>query len=75
MTALIETRGLSKHYGEFRALENVSIAVNDGEIVSIVGPGKHAFWKTPAKLSVETYSIAQNVPDEIVKRIETARFN
>ena len=47
----------------------------DGEIVSIVGPGRHAFWKTPAQLSVETFSIAQNVPQEIVKRIETASLN
>jgi branched-chain amino acid transport system ATP-binding protein len=38
MTALVETRGVSKHYGEFRALDNVSIAVNDGELVSVVGP-------------------------------------
>ena len=38
MTALIETRGVSKHYGEFRALDDVSVAVNEDEIVSIVGP-------------------------------------
>src|SRR3954454_10867253 len=38
MSALIETRGVSKHYGEFRALDGVSIAVNDGELVSVVGP-------------------------------------
>jgi branched-chain amino acid transport system ATP-binding protein len=38
MTALIETRGVSKHYGAFCALDNVSIAVREGEFVSIVGP-------------------------------------
>jgi len=38
MNALIETRAVSKHYGEFRALDGVSIAVNDGELVSVVGP-------------------------------------
>jgi len=60
-----------------RQLEIVELDANhwamvwkDGEIVSIVGPGRHAFWKTPAQLSVETFSIAQNVPSEIVKRIE-----
>jgi hypothetical protein len=42
----------------------------DGEIISIVGPGRHAFWKTPGEFSVETFSIAQNVPQEIVKRVE-----
>jgi branched-chain amino acid transport system ATP-binding protein len=29
---------VSKHYGEFRALDGVSIADNDGELVSVVGP-------------------------------------
>jgi branched-chain amino acid transport system ATP-binding protein len=38
MSALIETRALSKHYGEFRALDDVSIAVNENELVSVVGP-------------------------------------
>ncbi len=38
MTALIETRGLSKHYGAFRALDDVSLSVSDGEFVSVVGP-------------------------------------
>src|SRR5689334_4845948 len=38
MSALIETRAVSKHYGEFRALDDVSIVVNDGELVSVVGP-------------------------------------
>jgi len=35
---LIETRGVCKNYGAFRALEDVSIAVREGEFVSIVGP-------------------------------------
>jgi branched-chain amino acid transport system ATP-binding protein len=38
MTALIETRAVSKYFGPFRALDDVSIAVNEGELVSIVGP-------------------------------------
>jgi branched-chain amino acid transport system ATP-binding protein len=39
MTApLVETRNVSKHYGDFRALEDVSVAVHDGEFVSVVGP-------------------------------------
>jgi branched-chain amino acid transport system ATP-binding protein len=38
MTALIETVGVGKRYGDFVALEDVSLAVADGEIVSIVGP-------------------------------------
>jgi ABC-type branched-subunit amino acid transport system ATPase component len=35
---LLETRNVSKAYGAFRALEAVSMTVNEGEIVSVVGP-------------------------------------
>jgi len=38
VTPLVETRGVSKHYGEFRALDDVSVSVAEGEFVSIVGP-------------------------------------
>ncbi len=38
MTALLETRSVSMHYGAFRALSDVSIALTEGEVVSIVGP-------------------------------------
>ena len=38
MTPLVEAKGVSKHYGEFRALEDVSVAVGEGEFVAVVGP-------------------------------------
>ena len=38
MTALLETHGVSKYYGEFCALDDVSISLQEGELVSIVGP-------------------------------------
>ena len=38
MTALIETRGLGKSFGGFRALADVSIAIGEGELVAVVGP-------------------------------------
>src|SRR6266852_268180 len=38
MTALLETRNVSKSYGAFRALEDVSIEVRAGELLSLVGP-------------------------------------
>jgi len=38
MTALIETVGVCKSYGDFVALDNVSLSINEGELVSIVGP-------------------------------------
>lgn len=38
MTVLIETRHVSKAYGAFRALEDVSISVHENELLAIVGP-------------------------------------
>jgi branched-chain amino acid transport system ATP-binding protein len=38
VTPLVETKGVSKHYGVFRALDDVTLSVADGEFVSIVGP-------------------------------------
>lgn len=38
MTALIETVGVRKAYGSFVALDDVSLSVAEGEVVSIVGP-------------------------------------
>ena len=38
MTALIETAGVSKAYGDFVALDGVSLSIYEGELVSIVGP-------------------------------------
>jgi len=38
MSALIETTGVRKAYGEFVALDDVSLSIHEGELVSIVGP-------------------------------------
>jgi len=38
MTALLETKSVSKCYGALRALEAISIAIRPDEIVSVVGP-------------------------------------
>jgi branched-chain amino acid transport system ATP-binding protein len=38
MTALIETVGVGKAYGDFVALDGVSLTISAGELVSIVGP-------------------------------------
>ena len=38
MTALIETAGVRKAYGDFVALDGVSLSIAEGELVSIVGP-------------------------------------
>jgi branched-chain amino acid transport system ATP-binding protein len=38
MSALLETRKLGKSFGVLRALQDVSMAVHEGELVSVVGP-------------------------------------
>ena len=38
MSVLVETRGVCKAYGDFVALDDVSLTVSEGEMVSIVGP-------------------------------------
>lgn len=38
VSTLLEIRGLSKRYGSFRALDNVSFEMKEGEIISVLGP-------------------------------------
>jgi branched-chain amino acid transport system ATP-binding protein len=38
MSVLLETRSVSKSFGGFRALTDVSIAISEGELISVVGP-------------------------------------
>ncbi|MFB3896724.1 MAG: ABC transporter ATP-binding protein [bacterium] len=45
--ALLEIKGLTKHFGGLAAVENVDLVVNQGEIVSLIGPdgaGKTTFF-------------------------------
>jgi branched-chain amino acid transport system ATP-binding protein len=47
VTALLSTRGLGKRFGQFVALKNVSVDVEEGKITSIIGPngaGKTTFF-------------------------------
>jgi branched-chain amino acid transport system ATP-binding protein len=38
VSVLLETRSVSKSFGGFRALTDVSIAISEGELISVVGP-------------------------------------
>ncbi len=75
---LLEVRGLTKHFGGIRALEEVSFRVEKGAIVSIIGPngaGKTTFFNCLTGLTRPTKGIislaGENVtglsPHNIVK--------
>lgn len=38
MTPLLDVRGVSKHFGGLKAVDDVSFSVTGGEIISIIGP-------------------------------------
>jgi len=38
MTSLVTARGVSKHFGDVRAVDNVSFDINKGRILGLIGP-------------------------------------
>ena len=38
MTSLVTARGVSKHYGQVRAVDNVSFDIENGKIMGLIGP-------------------------------------
>ncbi|MDG1476451.1 MAG: ATP-binding cassette domain-containing protein, partial [Vicingaceae bacterium] len=38
MTAVLNINGLSKSYGKVKALNNLSLQINQGEVFGILGP-------------------------------------
>src|SRR5690242_3957707 len=38
MTALLELAGVSKRFGGLQAVDNLSLTVNEGEILGLIGP-------------------------------------
>lgn len=53
----LEIRGLSKHFGEFRALSEVSFGVRAGEVLGLIGPngaGKTTLFECLAGLMAES---------------------
>ena len=38
MAVMVEARELTKYYGDFRAIENLTFEVKKGEIIGLLGP-------------------------------------
>ncbi|MCX5913267.1 MAG: ATP-binding cassette domain-containing protein, partial [Deltaproteobacteria bacterium] len=50
---MLEVEGIQVYYGDVPVLRNVSLSVNEGEIVTVIGPngaGKTALLKTIVNL-------------------------
>jgi ABC-type uncharacterized transport system ATPase subunit len=48
MTALLEARSLSKHFGGLKAVDDLSLAIHEGELHCLIGPngaGKSTFFR------------------------------
>ena len=76
---MIEVTGLSKRYGTYLAVENVSFSIDKGEVIGFLGPngaGKSTIMNiltgylslTQGKVSIDGFDITEN-PEEAKKRI------
>lgn len=70
---VIETKNLTKYYGEVKGVENLTFSVKKGEIFGFLGPngaGKSTTIRTLLgylnKTSGEAYIFGKNIDDEIV---------
>lgn len=76
---MIEVTGLSKRYGTYLAVENVSFSIQKGEVVGFLGPngaGKSTIMNiltgylslTQGKVTIDGFDVAEN-PEEAKRRI------
>lgn len=76
---MIEVTGLSKRYGTYLAVENVSFSISKGEVVGFLGPngaGKSTIMNiltgylslTQGKVTIDGFDVAEN-PEEAKRRI------
>src|SRR5579863_3309789 len=69
-TAMIEAIGLSKYYGDFAAIDDVSFKVHRGEVVAFLGPngaGKSTTMKLLTGYLAPTAGIAKIAGHDMAK--------
>jgi branched-chain amino acid transport system ATP-binding protein len=78
MSALLETRNLTRHFGGLRAIGDISLSVNRGEILGVIGPngaGKTTFFNlltgiyppSSGDILLDGHSIAGLSPSRIAR--------
>ena len=76
MTHAIETQGLTKHYGETRALDGLNLTVRSGSVYGVLGPngaGKTTTIRVLATLLKPTTGTARVLGLDVVERAAEVR--
>lgn len=79
MTALLETEGLSKDFGGIRALDDVDVTIESGELVGLIGPngaGKTTFFNcvtgfldpTEGRVTFDGRDVTGAQPEELARQ-------
>jgi len=79
MTTLLDARGIAKHFGGVKALSDVSLTINRGEIYGLIGPngaGKTTFFNVltglyhpdGGDLVFDGEKLQASAPDKVAKR-------
>ena len=75
-TPVVEIQNLSKHYGEFVALDNLSLSLNRGSILGFIGPngaGKTTTIRILVGLSRPTSGVAKVAGADCVRELAKVR--
>jgi len=78
MSVAIEIKGVSKSYGDIKALQNISFNVKEGELFGLIGPdgaGKSSLFRTLTTLILPDEGSAQVAGYDVVNDFRAIRQN